>query len=78
MPAAIFPNTQEIRSEVEWSGTMNLTYPEELQPTTSYRVSADTNFTIKGWLFPDKSQVDGPRIFYVESNFTSLTGFDYI
>ena len=78
VPTAISPVTQEIRSEVEWGGQMNLTYPEDLQPTAPYRVTADTTFTIKGWLFPEKVQADGPRIFYVESNFTSLTGFDYI
>ena len=42
---------QEIRSEVLWNENVSLTYPTELTPDTPYRVSADTSFTIKGWLF---------------------------
>lgn len=44
--------TFEIRSEVLWSGSVNLTYPTDLNATEKYRVSADTSFTVKGWLFP--------------------------
>jgi hypothetical protein len=78
IPVEFSPNMQEIRSEVSWSGTMNLTYPDDLQPTAPYRVTADTTFTIKGWLFPAKPAAVGPRIFYVESNITPVSGFDYI
>lgn len=42
---------REIRSEVLWNENINLSYPVELSPDTPYRVSADTSFTIKGWLF---------------------------
>lgn len=42
---------QEIRSEVLWNESINISYPTELSPDTPYRVSADTSFTIKGWLY---------------------------
>lgn len=42
---------REIRSEVLWNENINISYPIELSPDTPYRVSADTTFTIKGWLF---------------------------
>ena len=78
IPAEISGELKEIRSEVLWSGDVSLTYPTELQATDPYRVTADTSFTIKGWLFPAKKQGDGPNIFYVETNFTPISGFDYI
>jgi hypothetical protein len=46
-----FNNNFEIRTEVLWSGQINLNYPNELGPTQPFRISADTSFTIKGWLF---------------------------
>lgn len=42
---------QEIRSEVLWNESVAINYPVELNPTSPYRVSADTSFVIKGWLF---------------------------
>ena len=78
VPSAISGELREIRSEVLWSGNVSLTYLTELNATDRYRVTADTSFTIKGWLFPYKKQGDGPNIFYVETNFTPMTGFEYI
>lgn len=42
---------QEVRSTIEWSGNINMEYPVELAPNQPFRVTADTTFTIKGWLF---------------------------
>ena len=78
LPQKIAGEIQEIRSEVEWSGSINMTYPTDLDPNQPARVSADTTFTIKGWLFPDKTQSDGQNILYVDTKFTPVTGFDYI
>jgi hypothetical protein len=47
---------QEIRSAVEWSGNINIDYPAELQANQPYRVTADTSFTIKGWMFKKEEQ----------------------
>ncbi len=78
LPEKIAGEIQEIRSEVEWSGNIDVTYPTDLEPTQVARIAADTNFTIKGWLFPDKKQSDGQNILYVDTRFTPVTGFDYI
>ena len=78
LPAELSRQLTEIRTEVEWSGTMNMTYPQELDQSQPARVSADTSFTIKGWLFPDKSSTDTKNILYIDTNFTPVTGFEYI
>ena len=68
-----FSTPQEIRSEVLWSGTVNLNYPTDIQASEKYKVTGDTSFTIKGWLFPAVQDPVG-NIFYIDSNFyaTSL------
>lgn len=58
---------QEIRSEVLWNENVSLTYPTELTPDTPYRVSADTGFIIKGWLFR-KETTPAKTIFNIETN----------
>lgn len=78
VPSDFTSRTEEIRSEVEWAGDISLSYPADLSPTSPYRVTADTSFTIKGWLFPDNSGQDGKRIFYIDTRFTPVTGFEYM
>jgi hypothetical protein len=51
VPTSFATVPQEIRSEVLWDENISMTYPTELTPDSPYRVSADTSFTIKGWLF---------------------------
>lgn len=51
IPKEFLPNEQEIRSEVLWSGDLNLNYPEQFTGSEPYRLSCDTSFTIKTWLF---------------------------
>jgi hypothetical protein len=51
---AVFPF--EIRSEVLWSGQIQLQYPDNLAATAPYRITADTSFTIKGWMFKNSSE----------------------
>ena len=46
---------QEIRSVVEWSGNINVDYPTEISKESFFRVTADTDFTIKGWVFKNES-----------------------
>ena len=59
---------QEIRSEVLWNGNVSLNYPVELNASQKARVTADTSFTVKGWLFKDEAQPAG-NIFFIENNF---------
>lgn len=65
-----FSKEFEIRSEILWSGSVNLTYPLEIAGTQPFRVSADTTFTIKGWLFK-KTDVIAKRIYTIDSKYFS-------
>ena len=64
---------QEIRSEVLWSGNINMSYPLELQASNKARITADTTFTIKGWIFP-AAQNNVGNIYTVTSNFYPVSG----
>ena len=69
---------QEIRSEVLWDGNVSLNYPTELNASQKARITADTNFTVKGWLFKDEEDPVG-NIFYIDSNFYAqdlITDYD--
>jgi len=61
---------REIRTIIEWSGTLNMQYPIELNANQLARVTCDTTFTIKGWLFKqiDSSYLD---ILKIKSSFAS-------
>lgn len=61
---------QEIRSEVLWNGNVSMNYPVELVSSQKARVTADTTFTVKGWLFKDEDQPAG-NIFYIDQNFVA-------
>jgi hypothetical protein len=61
---------QEIRSQVLWSGTMNMEYPTDTTKSDKYRIESSTTFTIKGWLFP-KETPKQQNIFFIKSNFSS-------
>ena len=61
------PETQEIRSEVLWDGSMKMEYPIDLNGTDKQRITADTSFTIKGWLFKDGSNPVG-NIYYIDND----------
>ena len=62
---------QEIRSVVNWSGNIGLTYPTDINSTVVARVQADTQFTIKGWMFKAEPKPDA-NIFNTFSTFNSL------
>ena len=77
---------QEIRSEVLWEGGISLSYPTDISSTDKYRCTADTSFTIKGWLFKSQENPKG-LVYYINNNFNieskittydSLTGNTYI
>lgn len=68
-------NLQEIRSEVMWSGNISLGYPTELSETAKYRITADTSFTIKGWMFKNDNNPVG-NIYTINSNFYPVSAID--
>ncbi len=61
----------EIRSEVLWNGNIALQYPNDLQGTQPYRVTATTSFTIKGWMFKAFNNVIN-KIYTIDSQFLTL------
>ena len=67
---------QEIRSEVLWTGDVNMDYPTDLNSSQKARVTADTSFTIKGWLFKDTDNPAG-NIFYIDTEFYNETQLEY-
>ena len=69
---------QEIRSEVLWNGDVSLEYPTTTDGNVKARVTADTSFTIKGWLFKDTDS-DVGNVFKVDADFYNenlLTTYD--
>lgn len=66
---------QEIRSVVNWSGNINLTYPQDIQSSTVARVAAETQFTIKGWLFKSQAGKSDALIFKVNTSYSSIADF---
>ena len=67
---------QEIRSEVLWDGSVSMSYPVELTSSQKARVTADTTFTIKGWLFKDTANPVG-NIFHIKENFYNENKLEY-
>lgn len=58
----------EIRTEILWSGNVNLNYPTELNGNQAFRVSADTSFTIKGWMFKKMDETI-KKIYTIQSDY---------
>lgn len=63
---------QEIRSPVIWNGTVNTTYPTDLNATQVARYQADTSFTIKGWIFKSVPTKSDAKIFKIYSDFSLI------
>lgn len=58
----------EIRSIIKWSGDTSIAYPFEVTAKDKSLITADTTFTIEGWLFPD-FEISPGEIYYIDSNF---------
>lgn len=69
---------QELRSEVLWDGNINMDYPSDLRADAPYRLSAETGFTIKGWLFAKPPANKIGTIFDIETNFVTVTTLEDI
>tara|TARA_R100000152_G_scaffold13276_1_gene5779 strand:+ start:637 stop:1878 length:1242 start_codon:yes stop_codon:yes gene_type:complete len=62
---------QEIRSEVLWNGNLAYSTPTDTTYNDKFRVTVDTSFTIKGWLFPEQKSTQG-SIYKVDNNFIAV------
>lgn len=60
----------EIRSQVVWSGTVNATYPYDINSTQVARVEGNTSFTFKGWLFKAAPDTKDSKIFNITTDFS--------
>lgn len=60
----------ELRSEVLWNGAINMSYPTELNNNQAQRLTAETSFTIKGWLFK-KMDETVKKIYTIETRYIS-------
>lgn len=67
VPDRNMSTNQEIRSLIEWSGNISINYPVDIQSNQPYRVTADTSFVIKGWLFK-KEEKQIPNVLTVSVN----------
>jgi hypothetical protein len=63
----------ELRSPVIWNGTISLNYPADLNASQPYRITADTSFTIKGWIFKRLEEEIVKKIYYIDSRFSSIS-----
>jgi hypothetical protein len=61
----------EIRVEIQWDGNISYTNPKDLSPDTKWRITADTTFKIKGWLFKEQVDKQAP-IYVVKNDFRSI------
>jgi len=72
-PSNITNEIFEIRSEVLWNGSITMTSPVDTTFNDKIRITADTSFVIKGWIFKNKNEIAAP-IYFIETNFTQLSG----
>lgn len=76
LPEEFFPKDQEIRSEVMWSGNLNMNYPDDLSGNESYRLGCDTSFTIKTWLFKKAPKDPVSTIYKITTNMSTDLDFE--
>ena len=62
---------QEIRSEVLWNGNLTYSAPTDTSYSEKFRITVDTSFTIKGWLFPEEKSNVG-NIYKIDNNFIAV------
>lgn len=62
----------EIRSKVEWSGSVNFEYPNDLNSTQVARVRADTTFIMKGWMFKSFPKETDGEILTIKTDYSTL------
>lgn len=75
LPKQFAPTDQEIRSEVIWSGGLNMEYPDQITGSEPYRISCDTAFTIKTWLFKQhEAPID--NVYKITTHMTPVSNID--
>jgi len=71
----------EIRSHIIWDGNININTPHDTNATEFYRQTADTTFTIEGWLFKKPDDPVG-KIYKITTTFNAVSdimdNFEYL
>jgi len=62
----------EVRCKLEWNKTINLQYPNDITANTSYRLIADTTFTLQGWIYRNAYN-DSGIIHNIPISFTAVS-----
>lgn len=70
-------NIHEIRSTVMWNEDVSLSYPTDTTSSDKYRITADTSFTLEGWLFKDNLDLEVSNIYYIDHNYYSRADIDF-
>ena len=78
LPTELSSLLNEIRTEILWSGSITMDYPTDIQPNNPARISADTSFTIKSWLFPAGGTKIGPNILYAHTDIIPVPEISYL
>lgn len=73
LPSEFSPIEKEIRSQVLWDENISITQPIDMGEGGKYRNIAETNFTIKGWLFKRHPENPIGNIYEIHSNFYPVT-----
>jgi len=63
---------EELRTEVLWNGSIPIEQPTDLAAGDRYKITADTSFTIKTWLFRDLGE-DTSTIYFIDVDFFDVT-----
>lgn len=67
----------ELRIQIEWAGSVSYSTPSTLSKEDKYRITADTTFTIKGWLFTPTINAEG-TIYTISNKFINAALSDRI
>ncbi len=70
-------DTIEIRTDVNWSGNINMTSPTDTTFSDKFRIIADTTFTIKGWLFKDSNSTTPPIFSIIYNGINAPRNFNF-
>ncbi len=63
---------EELRTEVLWNGQIPVEQPTDLGASDRYKITADTSFTIKTWLFRDLGE-DSSSIYFIDVDFNEVS-----
>lgn len=62
----------EVRCVVQWEGGVNFTYPIDVPANVTYRIVADSSFTVLGWIYKNASNPWG-IIYNIPTTFTAVS-----